>query len=564
MMHSMILRNKPHGFIQCLILYLLVNIIQESPWARGDASGDSHQAVRVFIFAGQSNMEGADSNKDHIQRFPPFRGLDQPQLDVPFWYCLGRENKNRSQGWTTLQPVGSLVGPELSFAAHLKPELSGSLAIIKCAAGGTHLGGDWNPDQPSGFKMYPLLLQEVREALGQLTAQGVAYRLEGLVWHQGENDMFVPEYMARYGDHLIGFMDRLRQDLKAPQLPVFIGELCTKTIWGMDLRSRMYAISQGQKKAAAVDKHAFYVRNAHVGVEMGQPVGLHYHYGTLGQLEQGVEFAEAYLRHLGKGRKGNPSLSKWPYKEGQTVRLFILAGHRNMEGEWAFVQDLESDDGARDWRRPISEVAFKYTLGGGVWQSNGWEALSPAGLYGTFGPEVSFGHVMQEALSGPMGMLKVTHSGSQIIDWTPEGSEAKDRHFYPVWIACIQEAVADLEACGHPVDLAGVFYHLGENDMSFGPYRRQAVSRLKRLMEQTRADLKAPELDWFVSQQPPTDQEALNRLNVTAELTELAAADPHLTHIKVFDLPQQDRLLIGTEGIVALGKRLAETYLQSR
>ena len=40
----------------------------------------------------------------------------------------------------------------------------------------------------------------------------------------------------------------------------------------------------------------------------------------------------------------------------------------------------------------------------------------PAGLYGTFGPEVSFGHVMQEALSGPMGMLKVTHSGSQIID----------------------------------------------------------------------------------------------------------------------------------------------------
>ncbi len=256
-MHSMILRNKPHGFIQCLILYLLVNIIQESPWARGDASGDSHQAVRVFIFAGQSNMEGADSNKDHIQRFPPFRGLDQPQLDVPFWYCLGRENKNRSQGWTTLQPVGSLVGPELSFAAHLKPELSGSLAIIKCAAGGTHLGGDWNPDQPSGFKMYPLLLQEVREALGQLTAQGVAYRLEGLVWHQGENDMFVPEYMARYGDHLIGFMDRLRQDLKAPQLPVFIGELCTKTIWGMDLRPRMYAISQGQKKAAAVDKHAF-------------------------------------------------------------------------------------------------------------------------------------------------------------------------------------------------------------------------------------------------------------------------------------------------------------------
>ena len=52
----------------------------------------------------------------------------------------GRENKNRSQGWTTLQPVGSLVGPELVLPS--KPELSGSLAIIKGAAGGTHLGGD--------------------------------------------------------------------------------------------------------------------------------------------------------------------------------------------------------------------------------------------------------------------------------------------------------------------------------------------------------------------------------------------------------------------------------------
>ena len=174
------------------------------------------------------------------------------------------------------------------------------------------------------------------------------------------------------------------------------------------------------------------------------------------------------------------------FQEGETVRLFILAGHRNM-GEWAFVQDLESDDGARDWRRPLSQVAFN-TLGGGVWQSNGWEALSPAGLYGTFGPEVSLATSCGRHFQA-MGILKVTRSGSQIIDWTPEGSEAKDRHFYPVWIACIQEAVADLEACGHPVDLAGVFYHLGENDMSFGPYRRQAVSRLKRLMEQTRAQI---------------------------------------------------------------------------
>ena len=32
-----------------------------------------------------------------------------------------------------------------------------------------------------------------------------------------------------------------------PTCKFYIGELCTKTIWGMDLRPRMYEISVGQK-----------------------------------------------------------------------------------------------------------------------------------------------------------------------------------------------------------------------------------------------------------------------------------------------------------------------------
>ena len=39
------------------------------------------KTVRVFIFAGQSNMEGADSRISDIKRFPPFTGLDLPQND---------------------------------------------------------------------------------------------------------------------------------------------------------------------------------------------------------------------------------------------------------------------------------------------------------------------------------------------------------------------------------------------------------------------------------------------------------------------------------------------------
>ena len=56
----------------------------------------------------------------------------------------------------------------------------------------------------------------------------------------------------------------------------------------MDLRPRMYAISQGQEEVTKADPLAEYIPTSHVGVEIGGGVGLHYHYGTLGQLEHGV------------------------------------------------------------------------------------------------------------------------------------------------------------------------------------------------------------------------------------------------------------------------------------
>ena len=48
--------------------------------------------LRVFIFAGQSNMVGSDSKVRDIKRFPPFAGLEAPQKGVKFSYCIGRQN----------------------------------------------------------------------------------------------------------------------------------------------------------------------------------------------------------------------------------------------------------------------------------------------------------------------------------------------------------------------------------------------------------------------------------------------------------------------------------------
>jgi hypothetical protein len=527
------------------------------------ANADDNKTLRVFIFAGQSNMVGSDSKVKDIKRFPPFAGLENAQTDVKYSYSIGREKKMTSNGWVDLQPVNNVVGPELSFAHKVSRNIDAPIAIIKCAAGGTHLGGDWNPDEPIGFKMYPLALELIRSSLAELDKQQIPYRIEGVMWHQGENDMFNKEYMANYGANLENLLAKWRRDLNAPDLKFYIGELCTKSIWGMDLRTWMYAISLGQKAVTSADRLAEYIPTAHVGVEIGRGVGLHYHYGTLGQLEHGVNYADAYLRTIGKSKQVARPLKKWPYKKGSKIKLFVLAGHRNMEGERAFVQELKSLDG--ELLNDNQTIAYKYSIGGGYKSSVGWEPLGPAGYYDTFGPELSFAKTLQEKLSGNIAIAKFTHSGSQMNDWTPEGSMAKSRHLYPRFIAFVKESMKELQDKGHEVELAGVFYHVGENDMSMPSYRKTAAQRLSSTIAQSRKDLALPALKWYVSQQPPTDHQRVNSIDVTSDLEKIAAADGNLIHIKAFKLPQQKKkLVIDTAGIVRLGELIAEEYLKQQ
>ncbi len=524
---------------------------------------EAPEPIRVFIFAGQSNMVGSDSKVADIERFPPFQGLEQEQKEVRFWYCIGRENKMRSEGWVDLQPVNNVVGPELSFARTVTQATDAPIAIIKCAAGGTHLGGDWNPDNPSGFEMYPLLLEEVRKAVSLLDQEDLPWRLEGFVWHQGENDMFNEDYMNNYGDHLTRFMECVRRDLKAPELPFYIGELCTKTIWGMDLRPRMYAISVGQKEAVARDPLATYIPTSHIGVEIGGGVGLHYHYGTLGQLEHGVNYAQAYLKTLGRYSTPERPLTPWPYPQNSAVRLIVLAGHRNMEGERAFIQQAKKLPTGEAILKDRADVAYRYSLGGGVRQSKKWEPLGTVSYYDTFGPELSLARTLSQGDYPSFAIAKFTHSGSQIIDWTPEGSVAPSRNLYPAWIEFIQAAIADLEQQGHRVEVSAIVYHMGENDMSFGPFRKAASDHLVHLVQSTRRDIGLPQLPWIVSQQPPTKDESVNQIDVLSAVKEVAGRDPYLTHLTGLDLPPQEKqLVIDTPGIIRLGEVLGDALLE--
>jgi hypothetical protein len=111
------------------------------------------------------------------------------------------------------------------------------------------------------------------------------------------------------------------------------------------------------------------------------------------------------------------------------------------------------------------------------------------------------------------------------------------------------------------VELAGIFHHAGENDMSFGPYRRKAAAWLRQTVQKSRADLGLPNLPWIVSQQPPAESDGLDRIDVTADIAALAAADPAFIHVRAFSLPPQDeKLVITAAGIRELGALLAHSF----
>ena len=196
--------------------------------------------------------------------------------------------------------------------------------------------------------------------------------------------------------------------------------------------------------------------------------------------------------------------------------------------------------------------------------SNNWEPLGPTGYYETFGPELSFAAALKKS-NDNIAIAKFTHSGSQIVDWTPKGSEAKSRNLYPQFIRFIKDSISDLEAKGHPVELQGIFYHVGENDMSFSPFRKNAPKWIGALIEQSRIDLKQSNLRWFVFQQPPTDHEQVNSIDVTTELTKASAKDPNWIHIRAFNLPKQDlKLVLDEAGIIELGKLMASIYQNAK
>ena len=210
-------------------------------------SGQSNSTspVKIFLFAGQSNMDGCGKPEE-----------------LPEKYKVHPENTttwdNKKESWVNLDENtfakrrNHYFGPEIAFSHRLaKAYPESTIAVIKTSAGGTGLYKHWLP----GKAMYKHFLKNINNALEQLQDSGVVYEICGMLWMQGETDSETVELASAYEDNLKVFFDGIRDQTGKKDLPIVMGRISSsilkETPWVFD---HAEIVQKGQENVAKEDK----------------------------------------------------------------------------------------------------------------------------------------------------------------------------------------------------------------------------------------------------------------------------------------------------------------------
>ncbi len=253
--------------------------------AAAEQSGES--PLKVFILAGQSNMEGQGKialdpkrnegkgsleylvkNPATAARFKHLVDKDGDWLkrdDVWIWYFDRKGPLTVGYGARE-----DRIGPELGFGHVVGEQFDNQVLLVKIAWGGKSLAKDFRPPSSGGEvgPYYQDLLKHVKEVLGDLKTHfpdydGRGYELAGLGWHQGWNDRVNQAANDAYEENMANFIRDVRKDLGAKDLPFVIAE--TGMSGHEEKHPRALSLMRAQ---AAVAKHAEFQGNvAFVGTK---------------------------------------------------------------------------------------------------------------------------------------------------------------------------------------------------------------------------------------------------------------------------------------------------------
>ena len=227
-------------------------------------AAEANKSVKVFVLAGQSNMEG--KAKMSLLEYQVAQPATRPlfahfqkdgkwiERDDVWIRFLDREGK-----LTVGYGSPNCIGPELQFGWTIGDRYDGPVLLIKTAWGGSSLWRDFRPPsagmpaettlqkmladaqkrkpettmeeitKPFGVS-YRAMLEKVNDAMTNLgkhfpALDGATPQLAGFVWFQGWNDMINADYTAQYTTNLAHFIRDVRKDLNSPKLPFVIAQM---------------------------------------------------------------------------------------------------------------------------------------------------------------------------------------------------------------------------------------------------------------------------------------------------------------------------------------------------
>jgi TPR repeat protein len=257
--------------------------------ALGLTSGATSQAadkpLKVYILAGQSNMQGHadistfDSMADDPKTAPILKEMrdadGKPRLCEKVWIssigCMGdaysdlREQKG--QLTAGFGPSGKKIGPEFTFGIYMEKLVGEPILIIKTSWGGRSLHTDFRPPSAGPYvwsdydlaqckrrgddlekkksekvkatgMFYRRMIEHVQMVLKDIKRvvpeydEKQGYELAGFVWFQGFNDLvsdwtydknMKPGGYDMYAELLAHLIRDVRTDLSVPKMPVVIG-----------------------------------------------------------------------------------------------------------------------------------------------------------------------------------------------------------------------------------------------------------------------------------------------------------------------------------------------------
>jgi hypothetical protein len=227
-------------------------------WTALCLAAEPVRKLKVFILAGQSNMQGQGVADLAGRNYNEGKGtlvdvMSKPEAGKRYAHLKQPDGSwtVRNDVWVRYQREGQplQVGPlSLGFGAyvskhHFGPEYQfghvvgqayrDQVLLIKTAWGGKSLYRDFRPPSAGGEvgPYYVKMVAEVREALANLKKDFPAYdgaevELAGFVWYQGWNDGVNPKTaVPEYEQNLAHLIRDVRKEFGAPKLPVIVGEL---------------------------------------------------------------------------------------------------------------------------------------------------------------------------------------------------------------------------------------------------------------------------------------------------------------------------------------------------